>query len=114
MGNAVSSEHKDLAAGRWSTLLFVEQMANIGSEVERALNWQAKHHRDYSQKAYERSLELLDLTLDCATSFARLKELARVREAIVDYFSGTNEFMSTESSWKKYFLCFAYAARRNR
>ena len=110
----MTRQHKDLAAGRWSGLPFVEQMANIGSEVERALNWQAKRNPAYSQKAYERALELVDLSLDCAKGFARLKELARVREAIVDYFSGTNQFMSTESSWRKYFLCFTYASRRDR
>ena len=106
-------QHKDLAAGRWAQLTFVAQMANIGSEVERALNWRAKHNADYSRKAYERALELIDLTLDSATSFARLKELSRVREAIVDYFFGSNEFKSTESSWRKYFFSFTYAARRN-
>ena len=109
----MNPQHKDLAAGRWSELRFVEQMANIGSEVERALNWQAKHNPGFSQKAYERSLELVDLTLDCATGFARLKELARVREAIVDYFSGANQFKSTESSWKKYFFNFTFASRRD-
>ena len=109
----MSPQHKDLAAGRWDKLPFIEQMANIGSEVERALSWQAKHNNDYTQKAYERALELVDLTLDCAISATRLKELARVREAIVDYFSGSNQFMSTESSWRKYFSCFTYNARRN-
>ena len=29
-------QHAGLAAGRWKELPFVEQMANIGSEVERA------------------------------------------------------------------------------
>ena len=109
----MNPQHKDLSGGRWSKLPFMEQMANIGSEVERALNWQAKHHADYTQKAYERALELVDLTLDSATGFARFKELARMREAIVDYFSGSNEFRSTESSWKRYFSHFTYAARRN-
>ena len=109
----MNPQHKDLAAGRWSELPFMEQMANIGSEIERALNWQAKHNMDYSQKAYERALELVDLTLDCAISATRLKELARVREAIVDYFSGSNQFMSTESSWRKYFSGFTYAVRGN-
>ena len=104
---------ENFSDGRWSKLPFMEQMANIGSEVERALNWQAKHNTDYTQKAYERALELVDLTLDCAMSFARLKELARVREAIVDYFSGTNQFMSTESSWRRYFSSFTYAVRGN-
>ena len=113
MDKTINPQHKDLAAGRWNELPFMEQMANIGSEVERALNWQAKNNADYTQKACERALELVDLTLGCASSFARLKELARVREAIVDYFFGSNQFMSTESLWRKYFSSFTYAARRN-
>ena len=44
--------HKELAAGRWNEMPFLEQMANIGSEVERALNWRAKKNAAYSQKAF--------------------------------------------------------------
>ena len=33
----MSQQHKELAAGRWQQMPFIEQMANIGSEVERAL-----------------------------------------------------------------------------
>jgi hypothetical protein len=55
--------HKELASGRWAQLSFVEQMGNIGSEVERALIWKAKNNPDYSMRAFERALELLDLTL---------------------------------------------------
>jgi len=106
-------QHKDLAAGRWGQLPFPEQMANIGSEVERALNWRAKHNDDYCRQAFERSLELIDLSLDSVKGFSRLKELARLREAIVDYFFGTNQFVSTEELLRKYFLNFTYAARKN-
>jgi len=109
----MSYQHKDLALGRWNNMPFLEQMANIGSEVERALNWQAKHNAMYAQKAIERALELIDLSLDSITTPARLKELARVREAIVDFFIGSNQFRSTDASWRAYFLPFAYAARRN-
>ena len=108
----MNPQHKELAAGRWSRFSFLEQMANIGSETERALNWRAKQNLDYSQKAFERALELIDLTLDDVRDAARLKELARAREALVDFFMGHNEFGSTETSWKNYFLSFAYAARR--
>ena len=107
-------QHTHLAAGRWSQLTFLEQMANVGSEVERALNWRAKNNAPYSQRAFERALELLDLTLADVHTSARLKELARVREAIVDFFAGSNVYQSTEASWKRYFLAFAYAARRTR
>jgi len=107
-------QHKDLAAGRWQQMSFVEQMANIGSEVERALNWRTKNNQDYSQKAFERALELIDLTLDSVTTRSRLKEVARLREALVDFFAGSNQFGSTDILWKKYFLPFAFAARRER
>lgn len=108
----MSHQHKGLAAGRWNQLSFIEQMANIGSEVERALNWQAKHNAGYCRQAFERSLELIDLTLDSARFFPRLKEVARLREAIVDYFSGANQFMFTDPSLRKYFSNFIYAARK--
>ncbi|MCL6613555.1 MAG: hypothetical protein K6U03_02860 [Firmicutes bacterium] len=110
----MSYQHKELAAGRWHQLSFLEQMANIGSELERALNWRAKNNLPYSQQAFERALELLDLTLESTKGLARKKELCRVREAMVDYFCGTNQFGSTERSWRRYFMPFAYAARKNR
>ena len=106
-------EHKELAAGRWRELSFLEQMANIGSEVERALNWQARNNSDFCQKASVRALELADLALDSAETFPRLKELARMREALADYFFGENLSASTPASWRKYFYHFTYAARRN-
>lgn len=109
----MSYQHKDLAAGRWEKLTFLEQMANIGSEVERALNWRAKHNIAYCQQAFERALELMDLTLDSAKGFSRLKELARLREAIVDYFFGMNQFKSTEASFRRYFLNFVFVVRKN-
>ena len=109
----MSYQHQELAAGRWNEMSFLEQMANIGSEVERALNWRVKKNTDYSQKAFERALELIDLTLDNGGNYSHLKEIARMREAIVDYFFGLNLFVSSESSWRKYFLPFVYASRRD-
>jgi hypothetical protein len=105
-------QHKGLAAGRWSRLPFLDQMAHIGSEVERALNWRAKGNTAYSLQAAERALELLDLSLDAVRGSSRLKEIARIREAFVDYFIGVNQYNSTEESWRKYFAGFTYAARR--
>ena len=105
-------QHEELAAGRWGRLSLMEQMANIGSEVERALNWKAKNNPDYSRRAAERALELSDLSLASSRKLAHLRELARMREILADYFYGSNEYGSTEDSLKKYFLPFAYAVRR--
>ena len=109
----MSVQHRDLAGGRWGQLSLIEQMANIGSEVERALNWRAKHNAEYSRMAFERALELIDLSLEYPHKRSHLKEIARLREALVDFFNGSNEFGSTESSWRKYFSLFTYAARKN-
>lgn len=106
-------QHRELAAGRWAGMPLIEQLANIGSEVERAINWKAKNNPDYSLRAAERALELCDLSLDSGWKFPQLKEIARMRETLVDYFYGSNEYGSTEASLKKYFLAFAYAARRH-
>lgn len=105
-------QHKQLAAGRWREMSFLEQMANVGSEVSRALNWQKKGNREYCERAVNRALELLSLTIDVPSHLSRLKELTRLREALLDYFYGQNEFGSTERLWRRYFDPFAYAARQ--
>jgi hypothetical protein len=107
-------QHKELAAGRWAQMPLVEQMANVGSEVGRALNWRAKHNEVYADQAMIRALELLWLTIEGARKRPGLRELVRVREALLDYFYGDNEYRSTDEQWNKYFLQFAYAARKDR
>lgn len=104
-------QHKNLAAGRWGELSFFEQMANVGSEVERALKWREKNNPEYSRMAFERALELLDLTIEDQKNSTRLKELLRLREVLADYFAFENEYNSTEKSWRNYFYAFNFAAR---
>ncbi len=103
--------HKELARGRWQTLPFMQQMANIGSEIERALSWNKKGDNENSTLAFERGLELLDLTIQDPANKKRLRELCRLREALVDYFMGENIYRSSEKLWQNYFYVFAYAAR---
>lgn len=104
-------QHKTLAAGHWKKFNLLEQLANVGSEVERAISWREKGNKDYSQRAFERALELLDLTMADAKNKKRLKEITRVRELLVDYFWGENYFGSTDELWRKYFYPLTYAAR---
>jgi hypothetical protein len=110
----MSFQHKDLAAGRWGELSFSEQMANIGSEVERVFSWRSRHNADYAKKAAERTLELFDLTIENNKIPAHFKEIARARESLADYFFGSNQFMSDESSWRNYFSQFTYSVCKNR
>jgi len=107
-------QHRDLADGRWFEKPLAEQMANIGSEISRAARWLARNP-DLSRAAFYRALELFDLTLDDPrhrTSEARLREIARAREVVADFFAGGNQYRSTAASLQKYFDQFALAARR--
>lgn len=107
----MSYQHHELAAGRWNRMPFAEQMANIGSEVERTISWKSKGRSDYGERAFERALELLDLTIADTKNRKRLKELTRVREALADCFAFDNSYRSTPESWQRYFRCFLIAAR---
>ncbi|HBS48293.1 TPA: hypothetical protein DEO28_04375 [Candidatus Dependentiae bacterium] len=102
--------HKDLAAGRWFNFSIIEQLANVGSDVERTIKWKNEGDIECSKEAFWRVLELLDLTIRDPKNKKRLKEILRVRYLLVDHFMYDDEHKSTDESWQKYFLQFAYAA----
>ena len=104
----MSFQHKELANGRWNTFSFFEQMANIGSEVERTISWSKKDAR-YSQMALDRAIELIDLTLADPKNRKRLFEIARIREVLLDYFLCGNHYGYSDIIWQNYFYNFAYA-----
>ena len=107
--------HRDLAAGRWWTLSLAEQLGNVGSEIGRASRWLSRSP-ETARHAFYRALELIDLTLAdprVRASRPRLREIARAREVVVDFFAGNNDYGSTAESLQKYFDQFAAAARRH-
>ena len=109
-------QHADAARGRWHSLSLAAQFGHVGSEISRAIRWSTKNP-ETAQAALYRGLELIDLMLDDPRhreSVARLREIARVREVVVDFLAGTNEYGSTGPSLQKYFDQFALAAQRDR
>lgn len=104
-------QHSDLQTGRWLKFSLVEQMANIGSEIERAIKWKDKKNHLYANLANSRALELFDLSLSDMRHGAGLKEIARARELWLDFFVGNNQYSQTASQWHKYIHAFTYAAR---
>lgn len=105
----MSYVHKNLAAGRWLEFSFIEQMANVGTEIGRAITWKKKDEK-LSQLAFERGLELLELTIQDPKNRGKGKELCRVGEVLADYFMGENEYGSTDELWNSYFYFFNNAA----
>jgi hypothetical protein len=109
----MTAMHRELAAGRWFEMSLVEQMANIGSEIERTISWRGRNEKN-SATAFDRGLELLDLTIADPRHRQRLRELTRLREALADYFVFENRYGSTDESWRRYFHAFTYAAALRR
>ena len=107
--------HKELAAGGWHKFTFLEQLANIGCDIERTIRWKNKGNLEYSQQAFYRALELIDLTkADPKNRGGKLRELCRMREALVDHFVYANEYNTTDEIWSNYFYQFNYAAALQR
>ena len=102
--------HKQLAAGRWFTLTLTEQLANVGSEVERTIRATKVGDKEQKERAFARMLELLDLTLADPRHQERQEELLRLRENLCDVFQGEN-VSSTSFEWLgQHFLEYGIAA----
>ncbi len=97
----------------WQKYSIFEQIANIGAEVGRAINWKKKNNQKMSNNAFYRALELIDLTINDKKNKNSLKEILRLREILADYFIGDNIYKSTEKQWEKYFYPFNFAARKD-
>ena len=103
-------EHKKSATD-WGRHSISYQMGNIGSEVSRALKNQSKPSR--FQGAFNRALELFDLTIDDLAQKqqpSRLREVCRAREEFCDYFNG-NSIGTDPQKIQKYYDQFAILAR---
>ena len=104
--------HKELAEGKWFRLSLCEQLGNIGSEVNRALQWQDKNQTNF-ENAVNRTLELFDLTLSDLRWKKRLREIARARELFCDAITGGKEYKSSLKDLDRYFFPYAFCARNN-
>ena len=102
-------QHKQQASGEWFKKPFLEQMANIGSEVYRAINWKNKNNKEYAEMAFIRSLELFDLSTQSKLTPSQYRELTRMREIWVDYFKYDNQYSSTAQSINNYFMYLTIA-----
>jgi len=98
--------HKTLSREKWQSLGLNAQLANIGSEVSRITHWQ-EGNRGQTERALERALELVDLTLEDKRWRTRGSEIARLREALCDSFAGQRTFEIPTESLEDYFLAFA-------
>lgn len=92
----------------WNRIPFASQMGNIGSEINRAIQWHEFGDKDKKENALWRALELIDLTIAQRKS----GELLRLREVICDLFLGKNNYNISTASLREYFVQFALIANK--
>ena len=104
--------HKRAAAGAWGRLELVEQLGNVGSEVERAIRFHGAGNRSRFEGALERALELFDLTAgDPRWHGHRCQEILRAREEFCRLFFDPDVPPGSAEGLRRYFFGFAHAAR---
>lgn len=102
--------HKDLTVEKWQKYSLAEQLANVGSEVMRTLQWRGKDTKQ-ADLAFERSLELFDLTKQAESSLPRRREVSRMKEAWVDFVVGDNHCQTTQELWENESIRYTILAR---
>ncbi len=105
------TQHLAAAQESWAKFSLVEQMANIGSEVSRALRAEGNQARYWG--AVTRALDLFYLTIEDPRWKGRLREVLRVRELFAAAALGSDEYKTTLEDLDRYFDCFAWLARSN-
>jgi hypothetical protein len=104
--------HADTAR-RWHTLTLVEQLAHVGSEVDRAIRAYDGDKPARFDGALARALELFDLTAsDHRWRGPRRREILRAREEFCRLFFDDTVSPDSARGLRRYFLAFATAARR--
>lgn len=97
---------------RWREFSLAQQLGNIGSEVNRAVCWKEKGDKKAAEKAAERVLELIDLTISDDRWRDKLKEVLRLREVFCDYFFDLDRFDISSKMFTDYFIPFAMMSQR--
>ncbi len=105
--------HQNAAAGGWARLELVEQLGNVGSEVERTIRARETGRADRFESALERALELFDMTAaDPRWRGHRCQEILRAREEFCRLFFDADAPPDSADSLRRYFFGFAWSARR--
>jgi len=104
--------HKRAASGAWARPELVEQLGNVGSEVERAIRAHDEGRTARFEGALDRALELFDLTAsDPRWHGHRCQEILRAREEFCRLFFDPDAPAGSAEGLRRYFFGFAYAAR---
>ena len=100
---------------RWAKLDLIEQLANIGAEVGRAIQARKNGREERVEGAIARALDLFSATTEqlVIEKSYRLKEVLRARDEFLKLFY-EDTFADDADSIERYFMQFAFMARARR
>ena len=94
---------------RWMQFSPVQQMGNIASEITRARTREEQNDINGRNQALVIALELIDLSLDDARWKNGIKEIARLREVVADWYSDTHVYNVPRKALEDYCVSFMLA-----
>jgi len=106
LNSPAHSTHRGLLESRWHGFSLAMQMGNIGSEVNRLMQWKGKDAIRASA-SLGRALELIDLTISDPRWKHRVGEFLRLREVVADAAQDAPSFSVSTDMFKNYFLHFS-------
>lgn len=98
----------------WITKSLIEQLANIGSEVHRAISWRERNNPKYSKLSFDRSIELIDFTLTSKLTQLQKNEILKLKECWSGFYLSNKNDKLTKEYWEEYFykITYEYALRK--
>ena len=97
---------------RWIQFSCAQQLGNIGSEITRARAREEQNDMKGRNQALLVALELIDLSLDDARWGNGIKEIARLREVVADWYSDTHVYNVLRKNLEDYCVSFLLAQYR--
>lgn len=91
---------------KWFGMSVEDQISNVGSEVNRALNWQARGNEIRAVNFCKKAKELLQLSIEDPKNRNRIGEFFNCICELDDYFSGENLYETTPEMMRKYYDAF--------
>jgi hypothetical protein len=93
---------------RWFEMPVSVQLANVGSEVNRAIKYKNKNEEQKKINFTQKAIELLDLTIEDPKNVNRREELECCKEELNDFFLGSNDYHTTDDILIRFYDSFLY------
>lgn len=90
----------------WFTMPVGIQLANVGSEVNRAIQWKKRGNEQRAVNFCNKAIEFLKLIKEDPKNEHRKRELDFCIEELKDYFLGENIWKTTDETLMKYYDAF--------